>query len=298
MTTVAAHRTLGSSGLRVYPVGLGTMPLSIEDRPSERQAVRVIHAALDAGIDLIDTADCYCLDEGETGHGERLVGKALRENTAAGRVVVATKGGVRRPDGRWIHDGRPAHLRAACEHSLRHLGVDCITLYQLHALDQRVAIEESVGALDRLRREGKIRHVGLSNVGVEHIRRARAIVPIVSVQNEASPYHPQGLCDGVLAYCARHRIAFIAHSPVGGWRAGRIAHEPVLQREGKRLGASPHQLVLAWLLARSDALIPIPGASRVRSATDSAAAAGLWLDDRAREALDRVFMGRGDGPDR
>lgn len=274
------------------------MPMSIEGRPSAAQAVRVIHAALDAGIELIDTADCYCRGEDETGHGERLVGKALRERGTARPVVVATKGGVRRPGGRWVHDGRPDHLRCACERSLRNLEVDCITLYQLHAVDERVAIEESVGALAELRRAGRIRHVGLSNVGVEHIRRAQAIVPIVSVQNEASPYHPRGLDDGVLAYCARHGIAFIAHSPVGGWRAGRIAHEPVLQEQAKRLGMRPHQLVLAWLLGRSPALIPIPGASRIRSALDSAAAARLQLDDQARDELDRAFMNRAGGPGR
>lgn len=292
-------RPLGSAGSYVHPVGLGAMPLSIEGRPTERESVRVIHAALDAGIDLIDTADCYCLGQHDMGHNERLVAHALAEWRGGHDVVVATKGGVTRPGGEWVHDGRPEHLRRACEASLRALRTDCITLYQLHAPDLEVPFEASVGALARLREAGKIRHVGLSNVSAAQVRQARQIVPIVSVQNEASPYHTQGLRDGVLDLCEAEGLAFIAYSPLGGWRAGNIAHEPVLQRMSERVGATPYQLVLAWLLARSPAIVPIAGASKISSGVSSAAASDITLDRQDLDALDRAFDGgTGSGPDR
>ncbi len=263
--------------------------MSIEGRPSEKDSIRVICSALDAGIDLIDTADCYCIDERDIGHNEGLIARALVEWRGGHDVVVATKGGVRRPRGEWVHDGRPEHLVRACEASLRALRSDSITLYQLHAPDHSVPFEESVGALARLQEAGKIQHIGLSNVNAELIARAILIVPVVSVQNEASPYQSRWLRDGVLEYCEAQGIAFIAYSPLGGWRAGNIAHETILQSMSERRGATPYELVLAWLLARSPTIIPIPGASRISSALSSAAAVGLSLDSRDIERLDRAF---------
>jgi aryl-alcohol dehydrogenase-like predicted oxidoreductase len=285
----AERRAIGASGLRVYPVGLGAMPMSLDDRPDEEASVRVVCAALDAGIDFVDTADCYCLDDSETGHNERLVCRALAEWKGGSRVIVATKGGVVRPRGAWVHDGRPEHLVRACEASLEALGRDCIDLYQLHAPDPAVSYEDSVGALARLREQGKIRHIGISNVTASQLELAASVVPVASVQNQASPYHPQGLRDGVLELCERTGVAFIPWSPLGGWRAGRIAHEPVLQRVAGRRGATPYQVVLAWLLARSPAVIPIPGASKVSSAVDSAAAPAIRLEPEDVDELDRAF---------
>src|SRR4051812_12076145 len=157
------------------------MHLSIQDRPTEEQGIRVIHAVLDAGITLIDTADVYCLDDSEIGHNERLIARALQTRSQDDRVIVATKGGLRRPGGRWELDGHPDHLRSACDHSLKTLGVERIDLYQLHAPDPGVPLAESVGALADLRRDGKVRWVGLSNVSVSEIRQAEAIVPITTV---------------------------------------------------------------------------------------------------------------------
>ena len=158
-------RPLGSSGLTVGAVGLGGMYLSIRERPSEEDAIRTIHASLDAGITLIDTADVYCLDQRDIGHNERLIARALRDR-AHGGVVVATKGGLERPNGAWTRNARPAHLREACERSLEALGVQRIDVYQLHAPDPRVPFADSVGELAKLRSEGKIAHVALSNVSV------------------------------------------------------------------------------------------------------------------------------------
>ncbi|MBN2494635.1 MAG: aldo/keto reductase [Deltaproteobacteria bacterium] len=282
-------RRLGSAGPRVFPVGLGCMPMSLEGRPDEAASARVILAALEAGVELLDTADAYCIDEGEMGHNERLVARALREWPERERVVVATKGGLRRPGGGYAHDGRPEYLAAACERSLRALGVERIDLYYLHAPDERVPFADSLGALARLREQGKIRLAGVSNVDAAQLTSALDTLPIACVQNRASPFHPQGLEDGVLALCEREELAFVAHSPVGGWQAGRIAHEPLLQELASALGATCHQVAIAWLLARSRSLIPIPGASRIRSAEGSAAAAGLRLPPEAVSRIDRHY---------
>ena len=271
-------------------IGLGAMPLSLAGRPDEPQAVRVIHAALDAGMTLIDTADSYCLDDSDLGHNEALIAGALRDWPRRDEVLVATKGGLERPGGSWTVNGRPEHLRQACERSLKALAVERIELYQLHAPDPAVPYEESVGALAELQRAGKIRHVGLSNVGVSHIEQARTVVQVVSVQNRCNPFERQSFLDGTVAHCTRNNIAFLPHSPVGGHHGHvRIGAEPTLRRLAQRLEVTPYQVALAWLLASSPMMIPIPGASRVESARSSAAAAELVLPPAALEALDEAF---------
>src|SRR5215472_9042190 len=178
-------RPLGAQGPRVSAIGIGCMYMSIDGRPSEADAMRALHAAFDAGVTFLDTADVYCLSDDDLGHNERLIRKALEGRTE--KVVVATKGGLRRPRGAWTRDASPAHLREACEKSLHALGVSSIEVYQLHAPDRRVPFADSVGTLARLREEGKVAHVGLSNVNVPEIESARRIVPIVSVQNRWNP---------------------------------------------------------------------------------------------------------------
>ena len=175
--------------------------------------------------------------------------------------------------------------------SLRALGVSQISLYQLHAPDPSVPIEESIGELERLRAEGKIASLGLSNVSVGELERAQAVAPIACVQNEASVLSPGGLRDGVLRRCEQLGVAFVAHSPMGGWRAGRIAHEVLLQKVAKQVSATPHQVALAWLLAQSDALIAIPGASRPRNAVSSARAADIVLGDAQLAELSECYLG-------
>lgn len=269
-------RPLGASGLAVGAVGMGCMYVSIQGRPSESDAVRTLHAALDAGVTLLDTADVYCLDHRDIGHSERLIARALREKKAPG-VVVATKGGLERPDGAWTRNARPDHLRSACDASLRALDVERIDVYQLHAPDPSVPFADSVGELARLRDEGKIAHVGLSNVSAPEIAAASAIVPIVSVQNRWNPSHRAPESDGVLSYCTEHGIAFLPYSPFGGASGARtLSRTGRLAAEAQRRGMSPHRLVVAWMLARSPVVIPIPGARRVESIVDCAKAA----DDR------------------
>jgi aryl-alcohol dehydrogenase-like predicted oxidoreductase len=282
-------RPLGSSGLRVGAVGIGCMYLSISDRPSDGDGVRTLRAAFDAGVTLLDTADVYCLDHRDIGHSERLVARALREAGPAVRdaVVVATKGGLERPNGAWTRNARPEHLRRACEASLTALGVERIAVYQLHAPDPVVPIEESVGELARLRTEGKIAHVGLSNVSVREIEASSRIVPIVSVQNRWNSGHRGPETDGVLAHCDTHGIALLPYSPFGGASGAksmsRVGPLKALSRvgrlagEAKRLGISPYRLVLAWMLAKSPVVIAIPGVRRIQSAVDSAGAAEVRL---------------------
>ena len=275
--------------LQVGAVGLGEMPMSLAGRPDEDRSIRTTHAALDAGVTLIDTADAYCLDGSEIGHGERLVGKALDAWPGdRDRVLVATKGGHTREGREWGLDGRPEHLRQACEASLRALGVGAIGLYQLHRPDPKVPFLESVGALAELREAGKVRLVGLSNVGVDQIRQASQVVEVASVQNEFSPRFRRS--EGELVFCAAQRIAFLPWSPLGGIGRGRDlgGRHAAFAEVAAAHGVSPQQVALAWELAKAPVVIPIPGASRPETITDSAAAATLRLTDDDLARLDRV----------
>lgn len=287
-------RKLGLDAPPVSAVGYGGMHLSIQDRPPDEQGIRVIHAALDAGVTLIDTADVYCLDDKDIGHNERLIARALRGWPGdRDRVLVATKGGLRRPGGRWETDGRPEHLRAACELSLKALGVDRIDLYQLHAPDPRVPLADSIGTLADLRQEGKTRWVGLSNVTVAEIRESEEIVPVTSVQNRLNPFFREALAEGVVAYCAQRGIGFLAYSPTGGGRLNRkLPAHPVLRSLAARLGVTPHALVLAWVLARSPAVIVIPSARTVEHAVDSTSAAELTLSEADLAAITAAEFSR------
>ena len=282
MTTMPTRR-LG--GLQVSAIGLGEMPMSLAGRPDEARSVRTIHAALDAGVTLIDTADAYCIDGSELGHGERLVAKALAAWPGdRDRVLVATKGGHTRPGREWGLDGRPEYLYQACEASLAALGVEAIGLYQFHRPDPKVPFTESVGALAELQAAGKVRLVGLSNVSVDQIRQARQLVQVASVQNEFSPRFRRS--EGELAFCAAQRIAFLPWSPLGGiGRGGSLGQRHRAFAEvADAHGVSPQQVALAWELAKAPVVIPIPGARRPESILDSAAAATLRLsaDDLAR----------------
>lgn len=290
-------RPLGTDGPRVFPIGLGAMPLSCDGRPSEEDAVRVLRTAFDAGVDFVDTADVYCLDHRDIGHNERLIARALREHRtqtavvgSRARVTVATKGGLLRPDGDWIEDGRPEHLARACEASLRALGLERIDLYYLHAPDPAVPFEDSVGALADLRAAGKIAHVGLSNVTAAELAAARAIVPVAAVQNLCGPLAPDALHDGVVQACEAAGVAFVAYSPVGGRDHAELAAHPVLRALAARRGVSAYRLALAWLLDASPCVLPIPGASRAASILDSVAAADLHLHADERAALDAAFL--------
>jgi len=262
------------------------MRLSTEADRDDTRAVSVLHAALDAGVTLLDTADAYCLDEHDAGHNERLIARALGSwKDDRSRIVVATKGGLTRPEGRWLADGRASHLAAACEASLRALGVDRIDLYQLHAPDPRVPLATSVRALAALKRDGLVAHVGLCNVTVGQIEEARRFTDVDAIQVELSVWNDDNLLSGVAAYCVANGIRLIAHTPLGGpRRARRTASDALLADIAARHEVSPFDIALAWLMDLSNVIVPIPGATRVETATALGRLRDLQLtaDDRAR----------------
>jgi aryl-alcohol dehydrogenase-like predicted oxidoreductase len=266
----------------VSAIGLGAMPLSTKDpRPSPTEAEAVVHAALDAGVTLIDTADAYAADEAEFGHNESLVASALRSYGRTDDVLVATKGGHTRRGRDWELDGSPAYLRRACEDSLRRLHVDAIGLYQYHRPDPDTPWEESMGALRSLFDDGLVQMVGVSNANIEQIDSARSIIgdALVSVQNQFSPGYRSSADE--LAHCAELGIAWIPWSPFGGvGSAGSLdATAPAFAEVASELDVSVYQVTLAWHLAQADVVLPIPGASRPESIQDSAAATHLTLTD-------------------
>ncbi|WP_031171792.1 aldo/keto reductase [Streptomyces durhamensis] len=288
------YRDIGD--LKVSAVGLGAMPLSIEGRPDEARALAAVHAALDAGVTLLDTADSYHLPGQEPGHNELLLARALAAYGGdTDGVLLATKGGRGRPgDGSWTTTGTARHLRSAAEASLKRLGVEAIGLYQLHRPDPAVPFEESVGALRDLLDEGKIRLAGLSNVTADQILRARAVLGdrLVSVQNRYSPDVRDS--EPELRLCAELGLAFLPWSPLGGISRSSLdgpsrqstgARHRAFHELARERGVSPQQVCLAWLLSLSPTVVPIPGASRPQTIQDSAGAAELVL---TREELARL----------
>ncbi|WP_182885779.1 aldo/keto reductase [Microbispora sp. H10885] len=283
-------RTRRIGDLGVGAIGLGGMPMSIEGRPDEQRSIATIHAALDAGVTLIDTADAYHLHADEVGHNESLIARALAGYGGdTSDVLVATKGGHLRPgDGSWTKDGSPEHLKQACDASLKRLGVEAIGLYQFHRPDPRVPYEESIGALRDLLDAGKIRHAGISNANPDQIRQAGDILGgrLVSVQNQFSPAFRSS--EAELELCAQMGIAFLPWSPLGGIsKAGELGSRFAPFAEvAKAHEVSPQQVCLAWMLAKAPVVIPIPGSSRPETILDSVKAVDLELTPEELGRLD------------
>lgn len=276
-------RQIGNSDLWVNEIGYGSMNLSIdpERRPSETEAITLLQRAVDEfGVELIDTADAYCLGEDDMHHGERLIAKALAGERRE-RVVVATKGGFIRPGGRWLPDGRPEHLRAACEGSLRALATDRIDLYQFHLPDPNVPIEESLGALVDLQREGKIRYIGVSNFSLEQLIAARSVAEIVSLQNPLAFIYMRIIKPELLKYCEDEGITWLAYAPVGGHRNAHrlVEYKEWLDENISSTDASPYGIALAWLLHRSPAIIPIPATTNIEHLAANMRAAEIRLTE-------------------
>ena len=273
----------------VSAIGLGGMPMSIEGRPDRQRSIATIHAALDEGVTLIDTADAYSLGADDVGHNEALIAEALASyGGATDDVLVATKGGHTRPgDGSWQLDGRPEYLKQACEASLKRLGVDAIGLYQFHRPDPTVPYEESVGAIRDLLDEGKIRLAGISNANPEQIRLSQEILGgrLASVQNQFSPAFQSSRPE--LELCDELGIAFLPWSPLGGIsKAGGLGDKfKPFQQVADAHDASPQQVCLAWMLALSPVVVPIPGSSRPETIKSSAAAVHLQLTPEELQQL-------------
>ncbi|GAB3611235.1 aldo/keto reductase [Humibacter ginsengiterrae] len=272
----------------VSAIGLGGMPMSIEGRPDEKRSIAAIHAALDAGVTLIDTANAYHIHADEVGHNEALIARALREYDGdASGVLVATKGGHLRPgDGSWTVNGNPDYIRGAAEDSRRRLGVERIGLYQFHRPDPAVPYAESVTALRDLLDDGVIEMAGISNATVEQIDIAQDVLEgrLVSVQNQYSPRFRSSQPE--LDYCMELGIAFLPWSPLGGiGRNGAGEGFEAFQDVADARGVSPQVITLAWELAKGPRAIPIPGSSRPESILDSVTAADVEL---TQEELDRL----------
>jgi pyridoxine 4-dehydrogenase len=269
--------TLGGD-LTVNRLGFGAMRITGHgiwgDPPDRKAAIALLRRVVERGVDFIDTADSY-----GPGTSETLIAEALHPYPAG--LVIATKGGLVRPSPeRWDADCRPAHLRQACEASLKRLQLERIDLYQLHTIDPRVTLEDSVGTLVELQKQGKIRHIGLSNVTVAQLDRARKLAPIVSVQNRYN-LEDRG-SDAVVDACARDGLAFLPWYPLA---AGSLVRARQLDAVAKRHGASRSQVALAWLLRRSPTMLPIPGTSSIDHFEENLAAAGLTLSDDEFRAL-------------
>jgi aryl-alcohol dehydrogenase-like predicted oxidoreductase len=267
--------------LRVRRLGFGSMRLTgkgIWGEPMDRdEAVRVLHSAVALGINFIDTADSY-----GPGVSEEIIAEALYPYPAG--LVIATKAGFERPGpDKWVTNGRPEYLRACCDRSLHRLRLERIDLFQLHRIDSKVPARDQLGALKDLQAQGKIKHIGLSEVSVAQIENARTIVEVVTVQNRYSVL--DRAAQDVLDYCQREKIGFIPWFPLA---AGEVSAAKELASIATRLKVTPSQLALAWLLGRSPVLLPIPGTSRVAHLEENVAAAALKLDQATMQEIDKL----------
>src|SRR5438067_2131784 len=263
---------LGFGAMRVTGKGIWGWP------PDRANALKVLRRATELGVDLIDTADAYGPDTSEL-----LIAEALHPYPKG--LVIATKGGLTRPGpGEWVPNCRPEHLKQAAEGSLKRLRLERIDLYQLHTVDPKVPIAESIGALKQMQDAGKIRHVGLSNVDPDEIARARKIVPIVSVQNQYNIEDRKS--ENVLAHCENEYVGFLPWFPIGG--GGGLKPENTLNAAAKAHRVSVVQVALAWLLERSHVMLPIPGTSSVAHLEENVAAAKLKLTPEEWKAIDAL----------
>ena len=272
-------------------IALGAMRLSTERYRNDDRSIEVLHAAFDAGVDFLDTSDAYCWDASETGHNERLIARALSTwNGDPARITVATKGGLTRPNGLWVPDGRAKHLVAACQASLRALNLSRLPLYQLHAPDPRTPLTTSVRALETLRRDGLVDTIGLCNVNVAQIEEARTAGEIATIQVELNPWNDDNVLNGVLEYCVAQRLRLLAFRPLGGAKGHRrIANDGLLSEIAAGHQATPQEVVLAWLMGLASVVVPVPGATRVETATSVARAQRVMLSDDERARLDEHF---------
>ena len=282
------NKKLGNTNFNISAIGLGGMPLSLSGRPTESQAIAVIHRALDLGVTLIDSADSYSEDESDKHHNEELIAKALEQYTGDIRAVtVATKGGLMRPQGTWTRNGNPHHLRKTIRESFEALGgKKPIDLWQYHAPDPSYTIEEALAPAKEAVEAGIIRFVGVSNFSVEQIKRARDIVEIASVQNQYNPWHRQPESDGVLEYCEAEKLTFFPWSPLGGSRRAKSLQDmPAIAKLAAEKNVSVYCIVLAWLMAKSPCIVPIPAATKVSSIEDSMRAMDVKLTEAELEQI-------------
>jgi pyridoxine 4-dehydrogenase len=281
LATKAGEFTIGKD-LHVTRLGFGAMRITGKgvwgEPPDRAEAIRILRRVVELGVNFIDTADSYGPNV-----SEELIAEALHPYPA--NLVIATKGGFERPGPeKWVENGQPEHLRSACEGSLRRLRLDRIDLYQLHRIDPKVPAEDQLGTLKKLQAEGKIRHIGLSEVSVQQLEHAQKTVDVVSVQNRYS-LSDRG-SEEVLDYCEKHKIGFIPWFPLA---AGKLSGpSSLVAQAASKANATPSQVALAWLLWRSPVMLPIPGTSNIQHLEENIAAAGLKLDEAELNQLKKA----------
>lgn len=279
--------TYGILGALEIPLALGLLRLSTEGRPAEADALDVLHFALDRGIRVLDTADSYALDDRDLHYGEALVRKALSSWTGPkDQVRVITKAGLARPKGKWAPNGRPEHLRKMVDGSLAALGVGRIWLLMLHAVDPKVPLEETLGALAQLQKEGKIEHLGLCNTSIAEVRQAERHFPVRAIQNELSVIDRSGATDGLVALARQIGAAFLAHRPLGGHaKTANLLKNRAIRPIAARHGVTPHEAALAALLDLGPPVLPLFGATKRASVESSLRALKVPFDARDRAEL-------------
>lgn len=265
---------------RIFPIGLGAMPLSILNRPSFSDAINVIHHFVEMGGNLIDTANIYGVDSAHNGENESLIATAIKKMSIPKDIIISTKGGGTRPNNRWgLGGGDPVELRVACEASLLALDVDCITLYYLHGPDPKVPFEESIGELARLKQEGKIQHIGIANVNQELIKKAISVTEITAVQNRCNPFCKFDLREGVVNFCELNNIIYVPYCPLGGWYHHKtLIQDKLYSKLTQKYAVSPYVINLAWLLQKGENIRPIPGMDRIKQIDENIKSLALKLD--------------------
>ncbi|MFN8672872.1 MAG: aldo/keto reductase [Candidatus Sericytochromatia bacterium] len=271
-------RKIGYTNKEAFILSWGPKSLSMGNRPSEKEAINIIHNAFDLGINFLDTANVYCSGLNEIGHNEILIGKAIKTYDNKKEILVTTKGGSR-PEVKGGLDCSPNFLKASCEKSLKALGLDSIFIYQLHAIDPKIPFEESLQALIELKKEGKIQHIGLDNINIKELEIALKLTKIAIVQNKCNLFYKEDISNGLISFCKENDISYLPHSPFGGYKFHKetVANE-ILNTIANNYNTTPYVIMLSWLLQLETNVIPIFGASKITSFKENLKAIDILLN--------------------
>lgn len=273
----------------LFRIGLGAMPLSLPGRPSEKEALAVILSFFEQGGNFVDTADVYGFDDNDRGHNEKLIAKALKQFGNRSKLIIASKGGATRPKGGWaLGGGKPKFLRRACEQSLKNLEIETHSLYYLHGPDKEVPLEESLGELIQLKKEGKIQHLGIANIDLYQLQLALRITPLVAVQNRCNLFCKTDLHNGLIEFCRSQNLLYVPYCPLGGFADHqKLACYPPFQNLASKYRSSTYALALAWLLQKGNHILPIPGMDRKEHFQMNKEALRLNLQREDQNTLDQ-----------
>lgn len=282
-------REIGLTEKKIFPIGLGSKPLSMGNRPEEKESIKVLHTAFDLGFNFIDTANVYCMGLNEIGHNEILINKAIKQYSKANEILIATKGGSR-PEVKGGVDCSYDFLRKSCEKSLIDLGIESIFLYQLHAIDPQIPFNEIINNLMELKKEGKIQNIGLTNVSIEHIKEALTITRIESVQNKCNIFYKEDIKTGLIEFCNENNITYFPHSSVGGTKNHTtISKNILINNLANKYKTSTYCIMISWLLYIKENVIPVVGASKISSIQDSYESVNITLSQYDIEQLNNLL---------